>query len=185
MGAELELKQLIKTRWEKRARAYDLSPGHGIHSTAEKRYWLRLLKAALPGMGLNIRDLGTGPFKLAEYKKDQQAVLVRNENYWGKKPKIQKLFWKYTPDPYAQLLALKAGELDIVGEPEHHSSIPLKNGILDKDGKEFEMELIVPTGEANADMISLVVQSQLSQVGVRMKISTLSNTSNKKSTRGI
>jgi peptide/nickel transport system substrate-binding protein len=230
--------------------------------------------------------IGTGPFKLAEYKKDQQAVLVRNENYWDKKPKIQKLFWKYTPDPYAQLLALKAGELDIVGEPEHHSSIPFmkiselksnpdlivkthsygriqvlefncqrppfdnpkvrealnlaidrekmvrslfgdvtrpsdlitdpkfvtgphninqgypyepekakallaetgwvdtnKNGILDRDGQEFEVELIVPTGEANADMISLVVQSQLRQVGVRMKISTLSNTS-KKRTQG-
>ena len=224
--------------------------------------------------------IGTGMFKLADYKKDRYAVLVRNDDYWGSKPKLQTVRWQYTPDPYAQLLALKAGELDIVGAPEHHSSIPFmkiselkndpnlevtthsygriqvlefncdrppfddvrirkavnlavdretmvsslfgdvtrpsalitdpkfvygpsnikegygydpeaaqkllaeagwsdtnNNGVLDKDGREFEVELVVPTGEANADMVSLVVQSQLSQMGIRMKIASLSNTS--------
>jgi len=60
MKADLELKQLIKTRWDKRARTYDLSPGHGIHSTVEKQAWLRLLKEALPDKKLNILDVGTG-----------------------------------------------------------------------------------------------------------------------------
>jgi len=229
--------------------------------------------------------IGTGQFKLVSYKKDQEAVLIRNDDYWGEKPRLEKVIWKYTPDPYAQILALKAGELDIIGAPEHHSSVPFMkvaelkanpnlvvsthsygryqvlefnctkspfddirvreafnlaidretmvrslfgdvaapaylitdpkfiwgpsnitegykhdparakqllaeagwtdtngDGILDKDGKKLEVELLVPTGEANADMISLVVQSELQKVGVRLKIQTLINAWDRQST---
>jgi len=232
--------------------------------------------------GKIVRYIGTGPFKLVDYKKDRDAELVRNDGYWGKKPKLAKILWKYTPDPYAQILALKAGELDIIGAPEHHSSVPFMkladlkansdfvvstrsygriqvlefncrrppfddlmvrkafncaldrvtlvrslfgditepsylitdpkfiwgpsnipegykydpilakdllaragwmdtdgDGILDKDGKTFEIELLVPTGESNADMVALVVQSQLKRMGILLKITTLTDTTDR------
>jgi peptide/nickel transport system substrate-binding protein len=235
--------------------------------------------------GKIVRYIGAGPFKLSDYKKEQIATLVRNDDYWGKKPKLAKILWKYTPDPYAQILALKAGELDIIGAPEHHSSVPfiklaeleadpdfvvsthsygrfqvlefnchrppfdsvtvrkafnyaidrLKmvrslfgnitdpsylitdpkfkwgpsnitagykydykqaknllaeagwvdtdgNGILDKEGNDFEIELLVPTGEANADMVALVVQSQFKDMGIRLNIKTLANAWDKRKT---
>ncbi|NOX34194.1 MAG: hypothetical protein GXP56_10735 [Deltaproteobacteria bacterium] len=235
--------------------------------------------------GKIVRYIGTGPFKVVDYKRDRGATLVRNNDYWGKKPKLTKILWKYTPDPYAQILALKAGELDIIGAPEHHSSIPFiklaeleadpdfvvsthsygrfqvlefncrrppfddvrvrkafnciidrqkmvrslfgnitepsylitdpkfiwgpsnittgykydpvqarnlltkagwvdsdGNGILDKDGKDFEVDLLVPTGEANADMVALVVQSQLKSMGIRLNIRTLINAWDKRKT---
>ena len=56
------------------------------------------------------------------------------------------------------------------------------NGILDKDGKDFEIELLVPTGEANADMVALVVQSQLKNLGIRLNIKTLTNAWDKRKT---
>jgi len=68
--------------------------------------------------------IGTGPFKLVDYKKDEKAVLVRNDDYWGEKLKIDKVIWKTIPDPHAQIIALKAGELDMIGITEHHSSVP-------------------------------------------------------------
>jgi peptide/nickel transport system substrate-binding protein len=74
--------------------------------------------------GKLVKYIGTGPFKLIDYKKDQEAILVRNDDYWGKKPKLEKVIWKTIPDPYTQVLALKAGEVDMIGAAEHHSCLP-------------------------------------------------------------
>ena len=68
--------------------------------------------------------IGTGPFKLVSYEKDKEAVLARNDQYWGTKPKVDKVVWKTIPDSHAQIVALKAGEIDMVGITEHHSSVP-------------------------------------------------------------
>ncbi len=235
--------------------------------------------------GKIVRYIGTGPFRLVNYKKDREATLVRNDNYWGKKPKLKKILWEYTPDPYAEILALKAGELDVIGAAEHHSSVPFMklaelkdnhdlmvathsygryqvldfncrkplfndirvrkafnyaidrktmvrslfgnitdpcyfitdpkfiwgpsnittgylydlkmakkllagagwvdtdgDGILDKDGRDLKVVLLVPTGEANADMVALVVQSQLKKLGIRLNIKTMINAWNMRKT---
>ncbi|MBW2638498.1 MAG: hypothetical protein JRC86_13510 [Deltaproteobacteria bacterium] len=80
--------------------------------------------------GKLVNYIGTGPFKLVEYKKDQEAVLERNDDYWGEQPELEKVIWKVVPDPYTQVLALKAGELDLIGASEHHSCLSRKTLIL-------------------------------------------------------
>ncbi|MCL6559088.1 MAG: nickel ABC transporter substrate-binding protein, partial [Firmicutes bacterium] len=60
------------------------------------------------------RPIGTGPFILKEYEKDQKAVFVRNENYWGDKPKLEKVTLKLVTDPNTRISALMAGELDLL-----------------------------------------------------------------------
>ena len=74
--------------------------------------------------GMLVDYVGTGPFKLAEYRKDQKAVLVRNEEYWGEKPNVGEVIWNTIPDANTQIMALQAGELDIIGAAEHHASVP-------------------------------------------------------------
>ncbi len=74
--------------------------------------------------GKLVKYIGTGPFKLSEYVKDQYAVLIRNEDYWGDKPKLEKVIWKTIPDPHSLVMALKSGDVDMIGAPEHHSAIP-------------------------------------------------------------
>lgn len=58
--------------------------------------------------------IGTGPWVLSEYKKDQYAVFVRNEHYWGKKPKLEKVTVKIIPDSEGAVLALEKGEIDLI-----------------------------------------------------------------------
>jgi ABC-type transport system substrate-binding protein len=75
----------------------------------------------------NIKEwIGTGPFILKEYQKDQKAVLVRNDDYWNKAemPKIEKVIWKVIPDENARIMALKSGEIDAIGITEHYLSVP-------------------------------------------------------------
>jgi peptide/nickel transport system substrate-binding protein len=54
---------------------------------------------------------GTGPFKFVEWAKDDHITLEVNENYWGEKPKLDKLIFKVIPDPSARLMALEVGEI--------------------------------------------------------------------------
>ena len=58
--------------------------------------------------------VGTGPFKLASWKKDLEIVLERNEDYWGSKPRIRRAIYRPVPDADAKVAALEAGDVDII-----------------------------------------------------------------------
>jgi nickel transport system substrate-binding protein len=60
------------------------------------------------------KPIGTGPFILNEYVRDEKAVFVRNDNYWGNKPKLEKLIIRPVPDSNTRLMALMAGEVDLI-----------------------------------------------------------------------
>ncbi|MGH3566823.1 MAG: ABC transporter substrate-binding protein [Pseudonocardia sp.] len=222
--------------------------------------------------------IGTGPYRLENYRKDQDAELVRNQEYWGGAPALERIVWLTIPDPYTQVLALRAGEVDLIGAAEHHSALPYSemaklnrageytveyrsygryqvidfntiraplddarvrqafnaavdreamvatlfeglaepvrylnptsdvwklgpqvglagfaydpdraNALLDeagwlradptgvrtKDGNPLRVSLLVPFGEANADVTSLYVQSELRKVGAQVEVTTL------------
>ncbi|GLS19159.1 ABC transporter substrate-binding protein [Labrys miyagiensis] len=63
---------------------------------------------------LNEHAVGTGPFKLAEFKRGQRYVLERNEDYWGDKPFFRQIFISIVPDISQQILQLQAGAIDAV-----------------------------------------------------------------------
>jgi peptide/nickel transport system substrate-binding protein len=65
--------------------------------------------------GKFIKAIGTGAWMAESYKTDQEAILVRNPNYWGVMPKLSKINLKVIPDPQSRVLALQAGDIDIAG----------------------------------------------------------------------
>ncbi|WP_405132497.1 nickel ABC transporter substrate-binding protein [Paenibacillus sp. FSL H8-0175] len=65
--------------------------------------------------GKFIKAIGTGAWMAESYKTDQEAILVRNPNYWGEMPKLSKIILKVIPDPQSRVLALQAGDIDIAG----------------------------------------------------------------------
>lgn len=58
--------------------------------------------------------VGTGPYILESWEKDQQIVLVANENYWGGKPNVDKYIIKTIPEQSTQIAEFLSGELDII-----------------------------------------------------------------------
>ncbi|ADG81668.1 ABC transporter substrate-binding protein [Thermincola potens] len=56
--------------------------------------------------------VGTGPFKFVKWEKDQQIVVEKNPEYWGGKPKVDKVVFRVIPDNSARFLELKAGTID-------------------------------------------------------------------------
>jgi peptide/nickel transport system substrate-binding protein len=60
--------------------------------------------------------IGSGPYRLVDWKRDQYAVLERNESYWAKKPTLTKISLRIYADANSRLSALKAGEVDALVE---------------------------------------------------------------------
>jgi peptide/nickel transport system substrate-binding protein len=58
--------------------------------------------------------VGTGPFKLESFKSADRAVLVRNENYWGQVPYLDRLELIQINDVTARLNSLLSGESDAI-----------------------------------------------------------------------
>jgi nickel transport system substrate-binding protein len=58
--------------------------------------------------------IGTGPWVLSEHKKNEYAVFTRNDNYWGPKPKLQKVLVKIIPDGESRVIAFEKGELNLI-----------------------------------------------------------------------
>ena len=64
--------------------------------------------------GYQQHPIGSGPYKFVKYIKGQEIVLTANENYWGKKPKIKKLIFKFYPESASVVMALQTKEVDYV-----------------------------------------------------------------------
>lgn len=54
-----------------------------------------------------------GPYMFKEWKQGQ-ITLVKNDKYWGDKPNLDKLIFKYSDDSDTLVTQLKSGEVDIV-----------------------------------------------------------------------
>jgi peptide/nickel transport system substrate-binding protein len=58
--------------------------------------------------------VGTGPFKLAEFKRDTFLKYVKNENYWRKGyPLLDGIEMRYIPDPRTAAMMMQRNEADI------------------------------------------------------------------------
>ncbi len=58
--------------------------------------------------------VGTGPFRLTEFKRGQEIVLERFDNYHGKKPFFARIELPIVPDVGQQILQLRAQKIDAV-----------------------------------------------------------------------
>jgi len=60
----------------------------------------------------NAPVVGSGPFKLVKYRKNDVALFQKNDSYWGKKPQISEFGLRQFSNDDAMISALKAHEID-------------------------------------------------------------------------
>lgn len=63
---------------------------------------------------VNEHPVGTGPYKFVSWQKDQNTVLVRNDDYWGTKALTKNVVFRTIKDNSARVVALNNGEVDII-----------------------------------------------------------------------
>ena len=57
---------------------------------------------------------GTGPYRVASWKKDQELVLERVPNHWRVSPPMRRLIYRPIPEGAARVLALETGDVDVI-----------------------------------------------------------------------
>ena len=62
------------------------------------------------------QPVGTGPFKFVKWVKGDRVELIRFKEYWNPNlPYLDKVTFRFIPDPIAQTAALRAGDIDVIG----------------------------------------------------------------------
>ena len=70
---------------------------------------------SLEQWGDDVRNhpVGAGPYLLKEWIKGERIVLERNENYYGARPTVKRLFWKIVPMVTDRRDTVKSGKMDV------------------------------------------------------------------------
>ena len=58
--------------------------------------------------------VGTGPFKFVKWDKGQSIVLEKNQDYWGDKPKLDKVVFQFIKENSVRASKLMTGEVDAI-----------------------------------------------------------------------
>ena len=62
---------------------------------------------------LTEHSVGSGPYVLVSWERNQKIIFERNKYYWGPEPEIDRIVIVDIPEPSSQLLQLKGGTIDV------------------------------------------------------------------------
>jgi ABC-type transport system substrate-binding protein len=66
------------------------------------------------GKDISRRAVGTGPFKFVEWIHGDHLTMVRNDEYWGGKPKLDKIIVKTVKEDSARVMMLQSGDAQLI-----------------------------------------------------------------------
>jgi len=105
---------------------------------------------------------GTGIFKFGEWVKDDHFVAVRNDDYWGGAPFLDKVTIRPFPDPQARIIALQAGEIQYTAD-----ITPEQTETLRKDGR---VNVVTKQGISNTWLGMNVLKKPFDDIRVRQAL---------------
>jgi peptide/nickel transport system substrate-binding protein len=110
----------------------------------------------------DIMPIGTGPFKVTEYVKDDHVSMEANAKYWGGAPKLKKVKYRYIPEATTRIAELQTGAVDIA------STIPPSQVATIESNKQLTIQ---KAGSPTVNMIRFdVSQKPMDNVKVRQAI---------------
>ncbi len=70
--------------------------------------------SSTPPKELLKKPVGTGPYKLVKWIKDDRIEMAANKGWWRGKPAIKKVFWRPVAEASARIAELETGGADII-----------------------------------------------------------------------
>ncbi|WP_445495929.1 dipeptide ABC transporter periplasmic-binding protein DppA [Photorhabdus sp. SF281] len=90
--------------------------GMDFASILSAEYADKMMKAGTP-QNVDLNPIGTGPFQLLQYQKDSRILYKAFNEYWGGKPKVDRLVFSITPDASVRYAKLQKNECQIMPYP--------------------------------------------------------------------
>ncbi|MBJ7601188.1 MAG: ABC transporter substrate-binding protein [Candidatus Dormibacteraeota bacterium] len=125
-----------------------------------------LVTTSPPATNLASQPIGTGPFRFKQWNRGDSLLLVRNDDYWGAKAKLQEVVFKYFSDANASNNALKAGDIDVLGAVQG----PEQLGSFRGDSR-FKVNQGAPTGKIIVSLNNATGNAALRDPRVRQALS--------------
>jgi peptide/nickel transport system substrate-binding protein len=116
-----------------------------------RMYWMKMVPAkASSDPSFAEKPVGTGPYLLKEWVRGDHIALDRNPNYWGEKPSINSVTYKFVAEGGTRLSGLLAGDYDLVTNllPEDVKRAPKSAHVT---GQEHPMIILNARGGITAD----------------------------------
>lgn len=111
---------------------------------------------------LTTEPIGSGPFIVESYTPSESITLVRNPNFWGNPPELDRVTIRAIPEQSTRVAALQAGDIDVA-----HRILPDFIDQLEGDG--FTV-VSVPSGQSANIFFQSSVPGPLQDVRVRQAI---------------
>ena len=86
------------------------------HRLAAYGGWVHSAKAYADGglAGMRTRPVGSGPYRVASFQRDQRVRLDAHDEYWGGRPPARGVSFTVVPEASSRLAGLRAGDYDLV-----------------------------------------------------------------------
>ncbi len=118
---------------------------------------------------------GTGPFVMSKYVDGQVMELTANPDYWGGRPKLDKVVLYPMPEPATRLAALQSGDIDWAELPPPDSVEQLKAAGDQVFLKEYPHTIIYVLNTQNGPLKDVRVRQALEYAADRQGAATLIN----------
>jgi peptide/nickel transport system substrate-binding protein len=134
-GTSFEKTYPFVTRWEKvddsTVRVHTSEPAPTLWDFIGREPLVPKASTIRNGVeALNERPIGTGPWKMVEWRRKTHMLFERNDSYWGGPPRFRRLRFQVIPEAAARLAALRAGQVGLV-----EAVPPLDAGVLAQDAR--------------------------------------------------
>ena len=80
----------------------------------QPKEWLEQTGGGGTESELLTHPVGTGPYVVTEWKRGEELVFTRNDNYWGEKAKSGTLVFRWSSESAQRLLELQSGTVDVI-----------------------------------------------------------------------
>lgn len=84
-------------------------PKHALEGSDFNTVWNRNYKNPRTGV-----EMASGPFKLDRYTKGQSLTMVRNPMFWGKRPTIDRIVFRFITNTDSEVQAIRGTEVDAI-----------------------------------------------------------------------
>lgn len=126
------------------------APGWPVSPTAVQQY----------GEEAGLYPMGTGPFKLVSWRRDDRMELQRNEDYWREGlPYLDAITFRPLPDEDARLASLISGDMDAIQTLRQH--------IVDRMRRMSDIYLYEQLGNSSGSAIFNTEQAPVDDARVR------------------